>query len=60
VLLPFTENSCDASRLTFRSWRSTLRRERWSDLGSFELFVVITSAEAARLIGIDWDAHAGV
>jgi hypothetical protein len=29
-------------------------RERWADLGDFELYPVITSAEAAARVGVTW------
>jgi Protein of unknown function (DUF3303) len=32
--------------------------ERWSDLGSFEVFPVITSAEAAARVNITWTGGA--
>ena len=33
--------------------------ERWRDLGSFEVFPVITSAEAAARVDVSWSGEAG-
>lgn len=33
--------------------------DNWRDLGSFELFPVITSAEAASRVSVQWEGGAG-
>ncbi len=33
--------------------------ENWADLGTFELFPVITSAEAAARVAVRWDGGSG-
>jgi len=30
-------------------------RERWADLGTFEVYPVVDSAEAARRVAVTWD-----